>query len=512
MFPAGPSGPGAERAAERRARGIGKLLLEGTLFLNVSDVRAHEQMLPELSDRYTANLPRPQLPIGFEQRVHEASGKLFFVDHTRRSTTWTDPREQLARVRSMLPAGVDVHSTVKWSDDGAAEFPAGSRTTTLARPHDLAQLASFATVVVTPDDIDLTAADPVTITLVADGEAAAAAHQDTLVIISAVPAYAPANQQLGLPATDARAGDALTLELDASASCLVALPPTTARAGGLVRAKRAAAGSSAEPRAQAAAAAEAAASRARARVLSRAHARLLFAARARTLLEAPDTLLGQAAPVPESDFGARLNFRMRVLQRAVSEHVAVASRERADAAGAAGKAGAAAAAARARTPPRGSPPAGRARGTASSPNWLGGAVHAADSIRSRATNALGQTGAWPAGGGGAHAAAESADCVGGGGGAHGGSAHGGGHSMGHLAATLASLAAPGSLTEVITRLFIRQTSRLIRIAAALNGAPALCLREHVGSGAHAAGDELLLLTPLPPNSSHRLPPPALPRT
>eukprot|EP00302_Diacronema_sp_CCMP2436_P005826 CAMPEP_0179899756 /NCGR_PEP_ID=MMETSP0982-20121206/38617_1 /TAXON_ID=483367 /ORGANISM="non described non described, Strain CCMP 2436" /LENGTH=49 /DNA_ID= /DNA_START= /DNA_END= /DNA_ORIENTATION= len=49
--------------------------------------------------------------------------------------------------------------------------------------------------------------------------------------------------------------------------------------------------------------------------------------------------------------------------------------------------------------------------------------------------------------------------------------------MGHLAATLASLAAPGSLTEVITRLFIRQTSRLIRIAAALNGAPALCLRE-----------------------------------
>ena len=141
MFLAGHDGHAARSAEAQRPHGLAQLVLDSTLFLNVSDVGAHELALPELSDRYTAHLPPPQLPVGFEQRVHEASGRFFFVDHTCRSTTWADPREHAARAGEMPIADASAHE----DDDASA---AGTcREVVLPRPRDPSELGvRFATV------------------------------------------------------------------------------------------------------------------------------------------------------------------------------------------------------------------------------------------------------------------------------------------------------------------------------------------------------------------------------
>jgi hypothetical protein len=43
-------------------------------------------------EQASAPLPPKELPLGWEEKT-DAKGRVFFIDHINRRTTWTDPRE-----------------------------------------------------------------------------------------------------------------------------------------------------------------------------------------------------------------------------------------------------------------------------------------------------------------------------------------------------------------------------------------------------------------------------------
>ena len=54
--------------------------------------------LPEIEE-----MPQPLMPLGWEQRLDEKNGRIYFVDHTTCRTTWSDPRqEQAIRAQAAL--------------------------------------------------------------------------------------------------------------------------------------------------------------------------------------------------------------------------------------------------------------------------------------------------------------------------------------------------------------------------------------------------------------------------
>ncbi|RLN95286.1 hypothetical protein BBJ28_00012257 [Nothophytophthora sp. Chile5] len=53
-----------------------------------------EDATAEASTNGSSTTPQMPLPLGWEEKT-DAKGRVFFVDHMNRVTTWTDPREAL---------------------------------------------------------------------------------------------------------------------------------------------------------------------------------------------------------------------------------------------------------------------------------------------------------------------------------------------------------------------------------------------------------------------------------
>ena len=66
------------------------------------------EMLASMSDAEEA--PPPLLPPGWEQRLDQRSGKIFYVDHNTCTTQWVDPRSESA-LRSRSSAAIASCST-----------------------------------------------------------------------------------------------------------------------------------------------------------------------------------------------------------------------------------------------------------------------------------------------------------------------------------------------------------------------------------------------------------------
>ena len=97
--------------------------------------------LAELERQLMSSLPEeegapPLLPPGWEQRLDESTGRVFFIDHNTCTTSWVDPRINAQRARSKVTADDDDDD----GDDGDGDDVEGAA----------ADLAALATGVVLP--------------------------------------------------------------------------------------------------------------------------------------------------------------------------------------------------------------------------------------------------------------------------------------------------------------------------------------------------------------------------